>query len=140
MGLCSRTVTREYLESGSELVKLKLDENLSRHLKDSLTLLGHDVTTTADEGLLSQSDVIVAAEAEREGRILLTLDIEFAALRKYPPGRHPGIILFRPRDLGPLAVNHFVEQFIGRTDLERLRGCVVVVDATKMRVRQPPPE
>ena len=86
-------------------MKLKLDENLSRRLKHGLSLLGHDVTTTADEGLLSQSDLIVAAEAEREGRILLTLDVEFADLRKHPPGTHPGIILFRPRSFGPLAVN-----------------------------------
>jgi predicted nuclease of predicted toxin-antitoxin system len=121
-------------------VKLKLDENLSRHLKHGLTLLGHDVATTADEGLLSQPDTIIATEAKREGRILLTLDIEFADLRKHPPGRHPGIILFRPRSFGPLAVNHFVEQFMSRLDLEPVRGCIVVVDATKVRVRRPPPE
>ena len=37
-------------------MKLKLDENLSRHLKPALALLEHDVLTAADEGLLSQSD------------------------------------------------------------------------------------
>ncbi len=35
-------------------MKLKLDENLSRHLKPALTGLGHDVLTAADEGLLSR--------------------------------------------------------------------------------------
>lgn len=69
-------------------MKLKLDENLSRHLKPVLTGLGHDVLTAADEGLLSRPDVEVAARAPREGRILLSLDIEFADLRKYPPGSH----------------------------------------------------
>lgn len=33
---------------GSRFVKVKLDENLSRHLKEDLQQLGHDVTTTAD--------------------------------------------------------------------------------------------
>ena len=132
-------VTAQSFMPGSEKLIEGMDENLSRHLKHGLTVLGHDVTTTADEGLLSQPDVIVAGEAQREGRILLTLDIGFADLRKHPPGSHPGIILFRPRSFGPLAVNRFVEQFIGRTDLEPLRGCIVVVDATKVRVRRPSP-
>ena len=93
-------------------MKLKLDENLSRHLKPALTVLGHDTSTAADEGLLSRPDVEVAAGAAKEGRILLTLDVEFADLRKYPPGSHPGIILFRPMSLGPLSVNRFVESFV----------------------------
>lgn len=86
-------------------MRLKLDENLSRHLKPVLIALGHDVLTAADEDLLSSPDVQVAACAAREDRMLLTLDIEFADLRKYPPGSHPGIMLFRPASLGPLSVN-----------------------------------
>ena len=69
--------------------KLKLDENLSHHLGPILSGSGYDVTTVAEEGLLSQSDIVVAEAAKREGRIILTLDLEFADLRKYPPGSHP---------------------------------------------------
>ena len=71
-------------------MRLKLDENLSRHLKPILAGLGHDVLTAADENLLSRPDTVIAAAAFKEERILLTLDIEFADLRKYPPGTHPG--------------------------------------------------
>jgi predicted nuclease of predicted toxin-antitoxin system len=118
-------------------MKLKLDENLSRHLKPVLIGLGHDVLTAADEDLLSRPDIEVAARAAREGRILLSLDIEFADLRKYPPGSHPGIVLFRPASLGPLAVNRFVEQFVRSTDLSALSGCVAVVEPRGVRVRRP---
>lgn len=119
-------------------MRLKLDENLSRHLKDILDMLKHDVITAADENLLSQPDTAVAAAANSEERMLITLDVEFGDLRKYPPGSHPGIILFRPRSFGPLAVNRFVEEFIRDTNLELLAGCVVVVDPTRVRVRRPP--
>jgi predicted nuclease of predicted toxin-antitoxin system len=118
-------------------VKLKLDENLSRHLKPALAALQHDVLTVIDEELLSQPDPVVAAAARNEGRILLTLDLEFADLRKYPPGSHPGIILFRLRSLGPLTVNQFVEVFVRDTNLDSLAGCVVVVDPPRLRVRAP---
>ena len=118
-------------------MKLKLDENLSRHLKSALTALGHDARTAADEGLLSRPDVDVAARALSEGRILLTLDVEFADLRKYPPGSHPGIVLFRPVSLGPLSVNRFVESFVRDSDLSLLSGCVAVVEPQGVRVRRP---
>ena len=118
-------------------MKLKLDENLSRHLKPRLVDLGYDVATTADEQLLSQPDTVVAAAARAEGRMLLTLDIEFADLRKYRPGTHPGIILFRPSSVGPLTVNRLVEDFVRTTDLRALSGCVVVVESTRVRIRRP---
>lgn len=119
-------------------MRLKLDENLSRHLESRLVALQHDVVTTAEEGLLSQPDTTVAAAAKSEQRILLTLDLEFADLRKYPPGDHPGVVLFRPRTFGPLAVNAFVDGFVRDTDLQLLAGCVVIVDRDRVRVRRPP--
>jgi predicted nuclease of predicted toxin-antitoxin system len=119
-------------------VNLKLDENLSRHLRQRLSTLGHDVTTAADQELLAQPDTAIAAAARVDGRMLFTLDLEFGDLRKYPPGTHPGIILFRPRSLGPLAVTQFIEAFVRDTDLQLLTRCVVIVEPTRVRVRRPP--
>ena len=118
-------------------MRLKLDENLSRHLKPILAGLGHDVLTAADENLLSRPDTVIAAAAFKEERILLTLDIEFADLRKYPPGTHPGIIMFRPPSFGPLSVNTFIADFIRSADVSRFISCVAIVDPTHVRVRSP---
>ena len=125
------------MEGRRGFVKLKLDENLSRHLKQSLRAMNYDVTTAADQGLLSQPDTTVAGAANREERMLLTLDLEFGDLRKYPPGHHPGIILFRPRSFGPLAVNQLVEEFVRSTELHLFAGCVAVVEPSRVRVRRP---
>ena len=118
-------------------MKLKLDENLSRYLKPALIELGHDVLTAADENLLARPDTEIAQAAKDEQRMLLTLDVEFADLRKYPPGSHPGVILFRPLSLSPLSVNAFITDFVHRTDLEKLAACVAVVDPVHVRVRYP---
>jgi hypothetical protein len=69
-------------------MELKPDENLSRHLKPVLIGLGHDVLTAADENLLSHPDTEIDQAAKEEQRMLMTLDVEFADLRKYP---NPGI-------------------------------------------------
>lgn len=118
-------------------MKLKLDENLSRHLKPVLLELGHDVLTAADENLLSHPDTEIAQAAKDEQRMLMTLDVEFADLRKYPPGSHPGVILFRPLSLSPISVNAFITDFVRRTDLDKLVACVAVVDPVHVRVRYP---
>jgi len=122
---------------GVSILKIKLDENLSRYLKQALQEVGFDVQTTADEGLNGKSDIEVSASARNEGRMIFTLDVEFADLRKYPLGTHPGIVLFRPRTLGAITVNSFVLRFVQSTDLKELDGCVIVVDQNRVRVRCP---
>lgn len=121
-------------------MKIKLDENLSLHLKPSLVQRGHEVSTAAEEGLLGKLDAEVGAAAKAEERMVLTLDLDFADLRKFPPGAHPGVILFRPRSMGPLAVNRFVLRFVQEVDLARLSRCLAVVEPGRVRVRRPPLE
>jgi len=118
-------------------MKLKLAENLPRRLKGMLSILDHDVTTAEDEHLVSQPDAIVASAAKAEHGMLVTLDVEFGDLRKYPPGSHPGIILFRPRSLGLLNTSRVVAEFVRKSELPSLRGCVVVVEPSRIRVRRP---
>jgi predicted nuclease of predicted toxin-antitoxin system len=118
-------------------VKIKLDENLSRHLKDPLLQLGHDVSTALQEGLLGKVDIEIGAAAKSEDRMTFTLDLDFADLRKFPLGAHPGIILFRPRSMGPLAVNQFVIRFAQQTELSELARCLAVIEPHRIRVRRP---
>lgn len=119
------------------MIKIKLDENLSWHLKEDIQKLGFEVKTSADEGLLGRSDVEVGAAARSEGKVLFTLDIEFADLRKFPPGSHSGIVLFRPQSMGPMTVSRFVLKFLEEVDLADMAGCVVVVEPNRIRLRRP---
>ena len=118
-------------------MRIKLDENISRHLRPLLGKEGHEVTTAHEEGLLGRSDVEIGAVAKRGGMVLFTLDLEFGDLRKFPPGSHPGTVLFRPKSMGPLAVNKFILEFVKETDLLTLAGCTIVVDPTRVRIRRP---
>lgn len=118
-------------------MKLKLDENLSRHLKAQLEAFDHDVQTARDQNLLSQPDAIIARAARDERRMVFSLDTDFADIRAYAPGTHPGIVVFRPTSFGPLAVNRFVEEFVRAAKLEDLAGCLVIVEPGRMRIRHP---
>jgi predicted nuclease of predicted toxin-antitoxin system len=118
-------------------VKIKIDENLSRHLKEPLAQLGHDVSTALEEGLLGKVDIEIGAAAKSEDRMIFTLDLDFADLRKFAPGSHPGVILFRPRSMGPFTVNQFVLKFSQETELTTLARCLTIVEPHRIRVRRP---
>src|SRR5207237_4685785 len=111
------------------------DENLSRHLKTALNEAGHQASTAEDENLLGKADSDVAAAANSEQRIIFTLDVAFADLRRFPPGNHPGIVLFRPGSLGPISVNRFVLDFVHDQNLESLVGSIVIAEPNRIRVR-----
>lgn len=118
-------------------MRIKLDENLSWRLKEIIEQQGHDVSTAASENLLGKRDVDIALAAKEEKRMIFSLDLDFADLRKFPPGTHPGMIVFRPNSRGPNVVNAFVSEFIKKTDLNQLRGFIVIVDKDRLRLRRP---
>jgi predicted nuclease of predicted toxin-antitoxin system len=115
-------------------MKIKLDHNLSRHLRDTLTKFGHDVDTAFDEGLARAMDKEVLHEASNQGRILFTLDTDFLNLKTYPPQKHSGLVVFRPARQGALAISNIVEAFVRSADLKKYRRRTAVVERTRIRI------
>ncbi len=116
-------------------MKVKLDEGISYRLKPRLQELGHDVDSVIDEGLKSEADTVIVDHARATNRMLFTLDRGLGDIRQYPPGEHPGIIVFRPITSGPGIVNFFVEDFVRNHKLDELAGCVVIVEPDRVRIR-----
>lgn len=82
-------------------MKIKLDENLPVSLKQRLAVFEMEASTAADEGLLHQPDEVIEKAARAEARMIFTLDLDSGDLRKFPPGQHRGVVLFRPQSTGP---------------------------------------
>jgi predicted nuclease of predicted toxin-antitoxin system len=76
-------------------VRFKIDENLPVEAAEILKSAGFDAHTVADEDLTGANDETVAGSSRSEGRILVTLDLDFANIRAYPPGEHAGIVVLR---------------------------------------------
>jgi len=77
-------------------VKLLLDENLSPLHARTLRELGHDAVSVIEHGLSGADDSVIRTAAIESGRILVTLDADFANVRRYSPSSLPGIIRLRP--------------------------------------------
>ena len=70
-------------------MKIKLDENLSRHLKDPLSEQGHDASTAHEEALLGKVDIEVGAAAKGEDRMSSPLISTSRILENFRPDHIP---------------------------------------------------
>ena len=78
-------------------MKLKIDENLPSECAKILRGRGFEADTVADERLTGSEDTEIAVRSRAEGRVLITLDLDFANIRAYPPADYAGIIVLRSK-------------------------------------------
>ena len=77
-------------------MKFKLDENLDARFASILVDTGHECDSVRAEGLGGKSDDELFTICAAEGRVLVTLDLDFADPLRFPPGKTAGIIVLRP--------------------------------------------
>jgi predicted nuclease of predicted toxin-antitoxin system len=119
-------------------MKLKLDENLPLQIASSLQTLGHDIHTTGEEGLSGCKDSDLWTAAQREGRTLITQDLDFSDVRRFVPGSHHGIVLIRLVSPSRHRLLSRLEEVFQYENVNVWPGCFVVVTERKVRVRTPP--
>lgn len=72
-------------------MKFKIDENLPVEIAVLLRDAGYDATTVVDQGLGGSADPGIASVCRNEDRVLVTLDMDFADIRTYPPDHQTSI-------------------------------------------------
>ena len=80
-------------------------------------------------------DVSIAEVCQVEARTILTLDLDFADIRAYPPAMYSGIIVFRLARLDKALILSALRRLIPVLALEPLDGKLWIVDETSVRIR-----
>lgn len=119
-------------------VAVKRDENLGRTHVEILRSAGYEVDRVHDQGLSGAADATVWEHVCSVDRFLVTLDLDFSDVRRYPPGTHPGILLIRSRSRSRTAVAGVLSRVIAERSLDDLRGCLAVADESFTRIRHIP--
>jgi len=116
-------------------VRLKLDENLPRHLAEHLVGLDHDVDTVGDEHLIGADDGAILEAAAAAGRVLVTLDRGLGA-RALRSRDHRGVIVLRPPTQSATDVASTLVAFLAQPEPPDLDGAIAVVQASRVRIRR----
>jgi predicted nuclease of predicted toxin-antitoxin system len=118
-------------------MRFKVDENLPVEIADLLPRQGHDAVTVSEQGLVGIADPAVAAVCQVEKRALVTLDLDFSDICRYPPENQAGILVLRPALQMIPALERMVARALTLLDQEPLEGCLWIVDDHRVRIRDP---
>lgn len=111
------------------------DENLSLRHASRLRKLGYDAVAISEVGLSGASDPDVRSFAVDTGRVLITMDADFANILRYPASETPGVIWLRLHPPTEASIAAAVDRALAKLGAENLSGKLVVVDQDKIRVR-----
>lgn len=113
----------------------KVDENLPVEAAELLRVAGWECDTVFDEALCGAEDPAIGARCQAEGRVLFTLDLDFADIRTYPPSAYVGIVVFRPVEPSRTRVLNLVQRVIPVLAAEWAENRLWIVEPGRVRIR-----
>jgi len=116
-------------------MRFKVDENLPVEAAEALRRAGHDAATVLEQKYGGSPDAQLAVLCQREGRSLVTLDMDFADIRAYPPAEFPGLIVLRLKQQDRPHVFDVLTHLIQLLGQEPLEHHLWIVEETQVRIR-----
>jgi predicted nuclease of predicted toxin-antitoxin system len=117
-------------------LKFKVDENLPTEHAAVLRDAGHEADTVADQKLTGSDDSVLFERCQAEGRILLTLDLDFGNVRAYPPRSHSGVVVFRSNTQDKQALIALLKRLLPVFKNRSPRQQLWIVEQDRIRYRE----
>jgi predicted nuclease of predicted toxin-antitoxin system len=120
-------------------MRFLVDMNLPPAVAAWLRAEGHDAVHVLDAGLADLPDREIFARAAAEGRIVVTLDLDFGEILGMAQGAGSGVILLRLRMARQPYLRERLRVAIAQAAAALEAGAIVLVEDTRIRVRRMPP-
>jgi len=118
-------------------VKFKLDENFGTRTYKLFLAAGHDVSTADSQDLCGCPDRQLFDVCRTEGRCLITLDIDFGDVTRFPPERGAGVVVLRlPKNPTLTAIESLVGAMLRSLGDRPLTGCLWIVEPGRIRIHE----
>lgn len=116
-------------------MQFKIDENLHDEVAGLLRQNGHDAVTVYDQHMQGHTDEDIATVCRREGRAIVTLDLDFSNILAFPPEDYAGIIVLRLHDPSRPSVSAAMCRLLPLLASQALSGHLWSVDDVGLRIR-----
>ena len=118
-------------------MKFKLDENLGTRTQELFRQQGHDVMTVRDQQLQGCSDKRLFDICCAEHRCLVTLDLDFSDVLRFPPQQSHGIVVIRvPHNPTLPLLEQLIRQFLRILETMPLEKKLWIVETGRIRIHQ----
>ena len=119
-------------------MRLKLDENLGSRWADFFSGFGYDVQTVVREGLGGANDSTLFETCVRERRCLVSLDLDFADVLRFPPRVTAGIAVLRMQHWNPNELLRILMALLlGGLQTDTIAGRLWIVEVNRIRIHEP---
>jgi len=118
-------------------MKFKLDENFGARTQHIFRSAGHDVHTVLEEKLQGCSDITLYDTCRVEQRCLVTLDLDFSDVTRFPPGKTGGIAVIRvPRNPSLELLEKLIRQFLKLLSQMSVERKLWIIEPGRIRIHQ----
>lgn len=119
------------------MIKFVIDEDISRLTSKALVQVGYEVLDIRDYNLRGSSDDIIFKFAQDNKAILLTGDLGFANILKYPLDSHYGIVIIHfPNEVKTLLLNRILISSIAAFEQKDFTGSLIIIEPNKIRIKR----
>lgn len=116
-------------------MKFKLDENFGARAQQLFRAAGHDVDNVRNEGLTGASDQELYDICCAEQRCLVTLDLDFSDVLRFPPVRAGGIAIIRlPRNPSLQLLEQLIRPFLDLLKTESVEKRLWIIEVGRIRI------
>lgn len=118
-------------------MKFKLDENFGSRTHQLFVQAGYDVETVFQEALSGTPDANLYYVCRQEQRCLVTLDLDFADVTRFPPQQSSGIVVIRISHNPSLALlERTISQLLQTIATTPIANQLWIVETGRIRIHQ----
>ena len=115
-------------------LKFLLDADMPRSSAEVLRALDIDVKDVRDLGMRYAKDSEIIAYAQRTGRVVITRDLDFGSILRYPD--HPGAIILRlPFEYTAKELNEVRKDFLSSVNETIIQKAIIILELGRYRRR-----
>lgn len=119
------------------MLKFVIDEDMPRSTTKILAKKGYEALDVRDAGLRGKSDEEVFKFAQKEKAVLLTGDLGFGNILRFPVGKHHGIVVVHfPNEVSVSELNNQIIKAFDRIVDSDLKGNLLILEPGKIRLRK----